>query len=95
MRTAKRYLATLTLTLALAPAAFAQQGNMQGMTMQGHNMGGMDMQATMNQCAQMRQQMRPGTRMSPDMQRMMSQCDQMDRQMGNMPGGAAPRARTR
>jgi hypothetical protein len=88
MRTAGFYTAALTLTLALAPQASAQHDNMQG-----HNMG--DMQTMMNHCAQLRQQRRPGARMSPDMERMMVQCDQMDRQMGNMPGGAAPRARTR
>lgn len=86
---------TAALILALAPTAFAQQANTQGMHMQGHNMGGMDMRAMMNQCAQMRQQMRPGARMTSDTQRMMAQCNQMDQQMGAMPGSSGNQARTR
>lgn len=87
--------AAAVITLALGSAAFAQQGS-PPMNMQGHGMGGMDMQTMMNQCTQMRQQMRPGARMTPDMQTMMQQCDQMDRQMGSASGSApAPRVRTR
>ncbi len=99
MSTAKTFAAASLLVLTLGPAALAQQGSPQ-MNMQGHGMGGMDMQGTMNQCAQMRQQMRPGTRMTPDMQTMMQQCDQMDRRMSGEMGGTsgpapAPRVRTR
>ena len=49
---------------------------------QGHGMAGMDHQSMMNHCAQMRQTVRQGGRLSPDMQQMMVQCDQMDRSMG-------------
>ena len=85
----------VALMLALAPAALAQQANTQGMNMQGHGMGGVDMQTMMNRCAQMRQQTRPGARVTSDTRRMMAQCDQMDRQMGAMPGGSGNQARTR
>ena len=85
----------VTLLLALAPAAFAQQANTQGMHMQGHSMGGTDMQAMMNRCAQMRQQMRSGARMTSDTQRMMTQCNQMDQQMGATPGSSGRQERTR
>jgi hypothetical protein len=62
----------------------------------GHSMPGMDMQAMMNQCKQMRQQMKPGTRMTPDMQTMMRQCDEMDQQMGGTAATpSAPTTRTR
>ncbi len=95
MSNMKTFAAASLLALALGPAALAQQGSPQ-MNMQGHGMGGMDMQTMMNQCTQMRQQMRPGARMTPDMQTMMQQCDQMDRQMGSASGSApAPRVRTR
>jgi hypothetical protein len=95
MSTVKILAGACLLVLTLGPAALAQQGSPQ-MNMQGHGMGGMDMQTMMNQCAQMRQQMRPGARMTPDMQTMMQQCDQMDRQMGSTSGSApAPRVRTR
>lgn len=95
MKTIRIAVASL-LTLTFGSAAFAQQGSAQ-MNMQGHGMGNMDMQTMMNRCAQMRQQMRPGARMTPDMQTMMQQCDQMDRQMGSSTSGAppAPRVRTR
>lgn len=72
----------------------AQPGGPQQRT--GHDMPGMDMPTMMGQCAQMRQQMKPGARMSPDMQATMRQCDGMDRQMGS--GSAtpdAPRTHTR
>ena len=95
MSTVNTIAAALLLILTLGPAALAQQNSPQ-MNMQGHGMGGMDMQTMINQCAQMRQQMRPGARMTADMQRMMQQCDQMDRQMGSTSGSApAPRVRTR
>ncbi len=56
----------------------------QGMSgMQGHSMGGMDHQAMMTHCAQMRQSVQQGARLSSDMQQMMTQCDQMDRSMGS------------
>ena len=53
--------------------------------MQGHNMAGMDHQSMMAHCAQMRQTVRQGGRLSPDMQRMMGDCDRMDRAMGSQP----------
>jgi hypothetical protein len=84
--------ASFGLALTLSPAAFAQQGNMPGMNMPGHTSGGMDMQAMMNQCSQMRQQMKPGARMTADMQRMMTQCNEMDRQRGASSSGTAPSA---
>ncbi len=61
---------------------------MSGMSgMQGHDMQGMDMQAMMKQCADMRQQMAQGTHQNtPDMSQMMAHCDEMDRSMGSMPG---------
>ena len=49
---------------------------------QGHSMAGMDHQSMMAHCAQMRQTVRQGGRLSPDMQQMMGHCDQMDRSMG-------------
>ncbi len=55
---------------------------MSGGGMQGHSMAGMDHQSMMNHCAEMRQTVRQGGRLSPDMQRMMAHCDQMDRSMG-------------
>jgi hypothetical protein len=73
-------------TSAAAPqqgAAGAQAMPAQGTSgMQGHGMAGMDHQSFMAHCAQMRQQVRQGGRLSPDMQQMMAQCDQMDRSMG-------------
>ncbi len=56
---------------------------MSGGGMQGHSMAGMDHQSMMNHCAQMRQTVRQGGRLSPDMQQMMAHCDQMDRSMGS------------
>jgi hypothetical protein len=93
MRIIKTAAASL-LTLTLGSPAFAQQGSPQ-MNMQGHGMGNMDMQTMMNQCAQMRQQMRPGARMTAEMQNMMQQCDEMDRQMGSSTSGSAPAPRVR
>jgi len=87
--------AALAIVLALAPTAFAQQRNTQGMDMHDHDMGGMNMQTMMNQCAQMRRQMKPGAPMTADMQRMMTQCDEMDRQMGGTSDGAPPATRNR
>jgi hypothetical protein len=55
-------------------------GGMQGHA--GHGMAGMDHQSMMAHCAQMRQTVRQGGRLSPDMQQMMGHCDQMDRSMG-------------
>src|SRR5260370_41226804 len=75
----------LALMLASGSIAYAQQqggkSDMPGMS--GHDMQGMDMQSMMNQCAQMRQQMKPGAKMSPEMQKMMSDCDEMDRGMNS------------
>lgn len=95
MTSAKFYISTALLSISLASPVFAQN-NRQTNT-PGQTMGGMDMQQAMNQCVQMRQQMKPGMRMTPDMQTMMTQCDQMDRQMMGTPSSAdsAPRTRTR
>jgi hypothetical protein len=90
----KLYAAALALSFAFTPAAFAQQGDMRGMNMQGQGTGGMDMQAMMNRCAQMRQQMQHGAKMTTDLQRLVAQCDQMDKEMGNM-GNTGPAQRTR
>lgn len=77
----------LAAVLAFTPTAFAQQGNMRGMNMQGHDVGSMDMQTMMNRCAQLRQNMHYGARMTANAKQMMTQCDQMDSQMGNVHGG--------
>jgi hypothetical protein len=80
------------LMLITGSLAFAQQqggksdmSGMQGMSggsgSPGQDMPAMDMQSMMNQCAQMRQQMKPGAAVSPEMKKMMSQCDEMDRSM--------------
>ena len=53
------------------------------------NMRGMDMNAMMSHCADMRRQMRPGAAVSADMRQMMAQRDEMDRSMGM----TAPRTR--
>ncbi len=85
--------------LPVACAKPADQSGMQGMSgmqrhsMQGTDMQGMDMQTTMNQCADMRRQMTQGTHPNtPDMAKMTAQCDEMDRSMSTMPGmnSAAP-----
>jgi hypothetical protein len=84
---------TLGLMVAAAPLASAQQSrsnsdmsNMPGMSAttpksQNHDMPGMDMQAMMKQCGDMRKQMKPGAAPTPDMQKMMSQCGAMDKSM--------------
>ncbi len=72
--------AVLALMLGAAPPARAQD---QGAKPDMSGMKGMDMDAMMKQCAQMRQQMKPGAAMSPDMQKMMTQCDEMDRSMNS------------
>jgi hypothetical protein len=76
------------------PAAISGQGTASGQSMQGHaghtmsggmqghSMAGMDHQSMMAHCAQMRQTVRQGGRLSPDMQQMMAHCDEMDRSMG-------------
>ena len=46
-------------------------------SMQGHNMGGMNMQQMMQHCQQMRAQAQQGT-MSPQMQQMMQHCQMMN-----------------
>lgn len=92
----KKTIQAITIVAAIGGAvpAFAQSTG--APTQSGHDMPGMDMQTMMKQCAQMRQQMQPGARMTPDMQTMMRQCDEMDRQMGGTAGNpAAPRTRTR
>jgi hypothetical protein len=59
---------------------------MQGMS----STHGADMQKMMAHCAEMREQMKQGKRMSGDMQGMMKQCDQMDSQMA-MPNATKSR----
>jgi hypothetical protein len=49
-----------------------------------------DHQAMMAHCADMRQQMRQGTQMSPDMQRMATYCQHMDHTMGSQRGRSGP-----
>lgn len=84
----------LAVALSIAAPAYAQSGGSQ--TKSGHAMPGMDMQAMMSQCAQMRRQMQPGAKMTADMQRMMAQCDQMDAQMSGASGNpSGTRQRTR
>ncbi|MBS0640895.1 MAG: hypothetical protein JSS43_13540 [Proteobacteria bacterium] len=92
---------SIAMGLIFGGAALAQQQaapNSQNMPMHGHdmgNMGNMNMQDMMTHCAQMRQQAKAGTAMTPDMRNMMAQCDQMDRQMGTQGGPPAPQNRTR
>lgn len=84
--------AAFAAVISFGVPAMAQTGGSQT----GHGMPGMDMQTMMNQCMQMRQQMKPGMRMSPDMQAMMKQCGDMDKQMGTGSSTSdAPRTRTR
>ena len=88
----QNYGVALTLALFVAAPAYAQSDGSRSQS--NHAMPGMDMQAMGNQCAQMRQQMRPGSQMNPDMQRRMTQCDQMDAQMNN-PSSSPPGMRQR
>ncbi len=81
--------------LSLAGTAAAQQrqgGQMQNMPGMDHSQmqgtpqsQGMDMNAMMARCTQMRQQVRPGAAQSADAKQMLAQCDQMDRSMGMTP----------
>jgi hypothetical protein len=87
--------AMLGLAVACASPAFAQQNDMQGMQMQGHEMSGIDMPTMMKHCARMRQAVRNGATLRSDMQRMMAQCDQMDRQTGGTLDSAPPATRDR
>jgi hypothetical protein len=96
MTNAKFYIAAALLGTFIGSPVFAQSNRQTNTPDQ--TMGGMDMQQAMNQCTQMRQQMKQGSmRMTPDMQTMMNQCDQMDRQMMGTPSSSdsAPRTRTR
>lgn len=99
-------LSSLSIVTALiigGPALAQQQTapnaqNSQNMPMHGHDMGSMGnmkMQDMTTHCAEMRQQARGGTAMTPEMRSMMAQCDQMDRQMGTQGGPPAPQNRTR
>ena len=94
MITQKTALVTaLALLLGAVPLALGQQqgggsdmSNMPGMKggksgAPSHDMKGTDMDSMMKQCAQMRQQMKPGAAMSADMKKMMAECDEMDRSM--------------
>ena len=95
---------TLTNSLCLAciaafgllPAACAQQPQPAGMSGMGgmsmHDMAGMDMQAMMKQCAQMRQDVVQGKQLASDMQKMTAHCDQMDRSMTMEAPAPAPAA---
>ncbi|MDN3565101.1 hypothetical protein QWZ14_12085 [Paeniroseomonas aquatica] len=49
-----------------------------------------DHQAMMAHCADMRQQIRQGTPVSPDMQRMVTYCQHMDHTMGAQRGRSGP-----
>lgn len=80
----------LAFALLFVVPAYAQPGGPQAKPEQ--TMHGMDSQTMMNQCAQMRREMKPGSSMSPDMQGMMAQCDQMNNTPGN-PSGPRPRTR--
>jgi hypothetical protein len=80
----------LVTALSIATPVNAQPGGSQD-----HAMSGMDMQAMRDQCAQMRGQMQPGSRMSPDMQAVMRRCDDMDAQTDGTRGNPTPRPRTR
>lgn len=57
-----------------------------GHTMSGVSGAGMDQQSMAAHCAEMRQTVRQGGRLSPDMQRMMAHCGQMDHQLGTHRG---------
>ena len=82
--------AAILFSVAGVASAQQRQGtpmqNMPGMNQPGG--GGMDMNAMMARCAQVRQQARPGAAVSAETQRTLAQCDQMDRSMGMTP---APR----
>lgn len=86
----------------VSPQAFAKQsqpgtGGMSGMPGMSNDQtpptDGKDMQTTMRQCAQMKDDMAEGKHMSGDMQKMMTQCDRMDRMMRNAPAPAATQDR--
>ena len=103
--------AALFATLALLPAACAQQPGQpspqtvsapaQGSGMPGMSgmsgMKGMDHSAMMAQCKDMHGQMAQGTHAnSPGMTETMRHCEMMDHDMGSMPGmGATAPAATR
>ncbi len=87
------FLLSATAVLGLATCAHAQEGGdmsaMPGMQMKPQagaikdtgNMKGMDMDAMMQRCDDMRQKMKSGKPMSADEQKMMPACDDMDRSM--------------
>lgn len=93
MRTSIHNLASAVVLSTLVGACAPQSGPSSAgpASMPGHNMSAMsgqgmsaaDHQAMMTHCAQMRQSVQQGARLSPDMQQMMTQCDQMDRSMGS------------
>ena len=69
---------------------------MQGMdhsNMSGMNHAGMDHNAMMAHCAEMRQTTRAGRTLPADMRQMIAQCNEMDRSMAGQ--GATPAARAR
>lgn len=68
-----------TVLAGFATAACAQQQGQGGAQAQ----QGMDMNAFMARCTQIRQQ--PGTGQTPQGRQMLDQCDQMDRSMGMTP----------
>jgi len=77
------------ISFGFAGAAHAQQRQgtpMQNMPGMNQSRGqGMDMNAAMARCAQVRQQTRPGVAVSAETQRTLAQCGQMDRSMGMAP----------
>lgn len=87
-----------------ASTAGTQSGAMQGMdhsrmqgmdhsNMSGMNHAGMDHNAMMAHCAEMRQTTRAGRTLPADMRQMIAQCNEMDRSMAGQ--GATPAARAR
>ena len=69
---------------------------MQGMdhsNMSGMNHAGMDHNAIMAHCAEMRQTTQAGRTLPADMRQMIAQCNEMDRSMAGQ--GATPAARAR
>ena len=79
-----------------ASTAGTQSGAMQGMdhsNMSGMNHAGMDHNAIMAHCAEMRQTTQAGRTLPADMRQMIAQCNEMDRSMAGQ--GATPAARAR
>jgi hypothetical protein len=75
-------LALVTLA-GFAQPVFAQQQQQQQPSQRGAQAQGMDMNAFMARCAQLRQQ--SGTSQTAQARQVLDQCDQMDRSMGMTP----------